>query len=44
MTLMDESAWRGVICSGARFGGAANLEPFTDTRRVTVRALSLLDR
>ncbi len=31
MTLMDESVWRGTICSGARFGGAANLEAFTDT-------------
>ena len=44
MALMDESVWRGVIHSGARFGGAANPEPFTDTRRVTVRALSLVDR
>jgi len=44
MTLMDESAWRGMIYAGARFGGAANLEEFTDTRGGIVRALSLLDR
>ena len=40
MTLMDESVWRGTIHpagTGARFGGAANLEAFTDTRRATVR-------
>ena len=46
MALMDESVWRGAIYSGggigasgtgARFGGAANLDAFTDTRRVTVR-------
>ena len=37
MTLIDESAWRGMIYAGARFGGAANLEAFTDTRQVTVR-------
>jgi hypothetical protein len=44
MALMDESVWRGKIYSGgrvggigasgtgARFGGVANLEAFTDTR------------
>ena len=46
MALMDESVWRGKIYSGggigasstgARFGGAANLEAFTDTRWVTSR-------
>ena len=40
MALMDESVWRGKIGAsgtGARFGGAANLEAFTDTRWVTVR-------
>jgi hypothetical protein len=37
MTLTDRPAWRGEIYSGARFGGAANLEAFTDTRWVTVR-------
>ena len=37
MTLMDEPVWRGNIYSGAGFGGAANLEAFTDTRWVTVR-------
>ena len=44
MALMDESVWCGKIYSGgwvgassARFGGAANLEAFTDTRWVTVR-------
>ena len=49
MALMDESAWRGKIYSGgwvggigasgtgARFGGAANLDAFTDTRWMTVR-------
>jgi hypothetical protein len=49
MALMDESVWRGKIYSGgwvggdlgtgigARFGGAANLDAFTDTRWVTVR-------
>ena len=44
MVLMDESVWRGKIyavggvgASGARFGGAANLEAFTGTRWVTVR-------
>ncbi len=46
MALMDEPARRGKIYSGggigasgtgARFGGAANLEAFTDTRWVTVR-------
>jgi hypothetical protein len=37
MTLMDEPVWRGEIYSGARFGGAANLEAFADTRWVTVR-------
>ena len=37
MTLTHESVWRGQIYSGARFGGAANLEAFTGTRRVTVR-------
>ena len=34
---MDESVWRGKIYSSARFGGAANLDAFTDTRQVTVR-------
>jgi benzaldehyde dehydrogenase (NAD) len=40
---MDESVWRGKIFSGgasgtgARFGGAANLEAFTNTRWVTIR-------
>jgi hypothetical protein len=34
MTLMDEPVRRGEIYAG----GAANLEAFTDTRRVTVRA------
>jgi benzaldehyde dehydrogenase (NAD) len=38
MALMDESVWRGTIHSGAKFGGAANLDAFTDTRWVTVRA------
>lgn len=37
MALMDESVWRGRIYSGGWFGGAANLEAFTDTRRVTIR-------
>ena len=49
MALMDESVWRGKIYSGgwvggvgasgtgARFGGTANLDAFTDTRWVTVR-------
>jgi hypothetical protein len=37
MGFMDEAVWRGRICSGARFGGAANLEAFTDTRWVTIR-------
>ena len=41
MALMDESVWRGKIYSGgwvgARFGGAASLDAFTDTRWVTVR-------
>jgi benzaldehyde dehydrogenase (NAD) len=46
MALMDEPVWRGTIYSGgwvgasgtgARFGGAANLDAFTDTRWVTVR-------
>jgi hypothetical protein len=37
MTLMDQPVWRGEIYSGARFGGAANLGAFTDTRWVTVR-------
>ena len=37
MTLTDESSWPGTIYSGAMFGEAANLEAFTDTRRVTVR-------
>ena len=37
MGLMDESIWRGTIYSGARFGGVANLEAFTETRWVTVR-------
>jgi benzaldehyde dehydrogenase (NAD) len=44
MARMDDSVWRGKIysggwagASGTRFGGAANLEAFTDTRRVTVR-------
>jgi hypothetical protein len=37
MTVMDEPVWRGEIYSGARFGRAANLEAFTDTRWVTVR-------
>jgi hypothetical protein len=37
MTPMDEPVWRGEIYSGARFGEAANLEAFTDTRWVTVR-------
>jgi hypothetical protein len=44
MTLMDEPAWRGMIDAGAGFGGAANLEAFTDTCGGTVRALSLPDR
>ena len=44
MTLIDESSRRGLIYAGARFGRAANLEAFTDTRGGTVRALSLLDR
>jgi benzaldehyde dehydrogenase (NAD) len=43
---MDESVWRGKIYSGGgigasstgvRFGGAANLEAFSDTRWVTSR-------
>jgi hypothetical protein len=47
MALMDEPVWRGKIYSGgwvvgdlgtgAGFGGAANLEAFTDTRWVTIR-------
>jgi benzaldehyde dehydrogenase (NAD) len=40
MALMDESVWRGKIGAsgtGARFGEAANLEAFTDTRWVTIR-------
>ena len=37
MTLVDQPVWRGEIYSGARFGGAANLEAFTDSRWVTVR-------
>jgi benzaldehyde dehydrogenase (NAD) len=38
MAVMDESVWRGKIYSGgARFGGTANLEAFTDTRWVTIR-------
>ena len=44
MTLMDESVWRGkpfaglgASGTGARFGGTANLEAFTDTRWVTIR-------
>jgi hypothetical protein len=37
MALMDESVWRGRTYSGARFGGAANLDAFTDIRWVTVR-------
>jgi len=40
MALMDQSVWRGRIGAsgtGARFGGAANLEAFTDTRWVTGR-------
>jgi len=39
MTLMDESVWRGkpfaglgASGTGARFGGTANLEAFTDIR------------
>jgi hypothetical protein len=32
MTLMAQPVWRGEIYSGARYGGAANLEAFTDTR------------
>ena len=37
MALMDESVWRSKTYSGARFGGVANLEAFTDTRWVRVR-------
>ena len=37
MTRTDERAWRGTIYSGAGFGGAANLEAFTDTHQATVR-------
>ncbi len=39
MALMDEAVWRGKIYSGtgARFGGTANREAFTDTRWVTIR-------
>ena len=37
MTRTDERAWRGTIYSGVGFGGAANLEAFTDTRWMTVR-------
>jgi hypothetical protein len=37
MTLMDEPVWRGRIYSGGWVGGTANLEAFTDTRRMTVR-------
>lgn len=37
MAVMDESVWRGKIYSGARSGGTANLDAFTDTRWVTVR-------
>jgi hypothetical protein len=48
MALTDESVWHGTIYSGASFGGAVNLEAFTDTRRGRrpwlYRALSLLDR
>ena len=38
MALMDEAVWRGQIYSGARFGGASNLEAFTVTRWVTIRS------
>ena len=48
MTLMDQPVGHGKIYAGARFGGAANLEAFTDTRWVDRpwrhRALPLLDR
>jgi benzaldehyde dehydrogenase (NAD) len=47
MALMDESAWRGKVLlpfggvgasgAGARFGGAANVDAFAETRWVTVR-------
>ena len=45
MSRRDESVRRGRVCSGgpgasgtgAGFGGAANLEAFTDIRRVTIR-------
>ena len=45
MALMDESVWRGKIHpggigasgTGARFGGAANLDAVADTRWVAVR-------
>jgi benzaldehyde dehydrogenase (NAD) len=37
MTLMDQPVGHGKIYAGARFGGPANLEPFTDTRWLTVR-------
>jgi hypothetical protein len=37
MTVVDEPVWCGTIYSGARSGGPANLEAFTDTRQATVR-------
>jgi benzaldehyde dehydrogenase (NAD) len=39
VTLLDESAWPDVGASGtgARFGGSANADAFTDTRWVTIR-------
>ena len=35
MSFLDASAWRAG--TGARFGGTANLDAFTDTRWVTFR-------
>jgi benzaldehyde dehydrogenase (NAD) len=42
VTFLDESTWRDAGArlasgTGARFGGSANLDAFTDTRWVTIR-------